>query len=250
MILSGVYEIKNILNGHRYIGSSININGRLQDHKKVLRKCQHGNFHLQSAFNKYGKENFVFNPLLYCDCEMTLAYEQRCLDGLKPEYNIARDAQAPMRGRSHTEETRKKMRDNHVGRTGQKCTEETKRKISQAQIGRVLSEECKQHIREGMTKEVREKINITRKGYVHSVETRHKMALARVGGKPFLGFHHSEDSKAKISTGGLGRIVSKEVRAKISQAMKGQQNMLGHKHSKETKQKMRDAWLIRHAKEK
>lgn len=50
-------------------------------------------------------------------------------------------------GYKHTEETRKKMRDNHVGCTGIPCSEEKKRKISEAQKGKPLSEEHLNNIR-------------------------------------------------------------------------------------------------------
>lgn len=70
----------------------------------------------------------------------------------------------PMYGRTHTPETREKIRRAHIGRThsaatkakmslirtGKTLSEETKRKISQANAGRVLSEETKRKISEGL----------------------------------------------------------------------------------------------------
>jgi predicted GIY-YIG superfamily endonuclease len=56
----GVYIINNKLNGHNYIGSSINIKQRFAQHKSTLRHNTHRNQHLQNAWNKYGEENFDF----------------------------------------------------------------------------------------------------------------------------------------------------------------------------------------------
>jgi group I intron endonuclease len=59
----GIYEIVNIVNNKRYIGSSINIRNRKNAHYNTLRKNKHPNPHLQKAFNKYGESNFCFNVL-------------------------------------------------------------------------------------------------------------------------------------------------------------------------------------------
>ncbi len=79
-IVSGVYRIKNIVNGKVYIGSSVNIVGRLSNHKKWLSQNIHGNKHLQNAYNKYGDSAFIFEiydevAILY-DLK-TLTVEQR-----------------------------------------------------------------------------------------------------------------------------------------------------------------------------
>ena len=63
----GIYSITNIVNGKRYIGQSRNIEKRWTDHKYRLDNNCHKNEHLQSAWFKYGKENFVFEVL--CECE-------------------------------------------------------------------------------------------------------------------------------------------------------------------------------------
>lgn len=57
-IIAGTYYILNLCNGKIYNGSSWNIFSRLKKHYEELVKNRHPNKHLQSAFNKYGKENF------------------------------------------------------------------------------------------------------------------------------------------------------------------------------------------------
>lgn len=51
--MSGVYQIYNPINNKRYIGSSINVERRLKEHLRNLKKNTHCNVHLQSAYNKY-----------------------------------------------------------------------------------------------------------------------------------------------------------------------------------------------------
>ena len=49
---AGVYMIENKINGKVYIGSSANIEHRLQDHRYNLRKGTHTNKALQEDFNQ------------------------------------------------------------------------------------------------------------------------------------------------------------------------------------------------------
>jgi len=58
--ISGIYKIINLVNNKFYIGSSINIYSRWSKHKNLLRKNQHKNKHLQSAWNKYTEDSFEF----------------------------------------------------------------------------------------------------------------------------------------------------------------------------------------------
>lgn len=63
MKLGGIYQIRNLINDKRYIGFTHKFNARWTDHKKKLNQNRHGNPHLQTAWNKYGSENFVFEIL-------------------------------------------------------------------------------------------------------------------------------------------------------------------------------------------
>ena len=55
--ISGVYQIVNELNGHRYIGSSKNIQHRILVHRSALRRNSHHSIYLQNAFNKGDHSN-------------------------------------------------------------------------------------------------------------------------------------------------------------------------------------------------
>jgi len=62
--VSGIYKIINKINGKYYVGSSMDMfrepHGRWPQHKRHLRANVNQNPHLQSAWNKYGEENFKF----------------------------------------------------------------------------------------------------------------------------------------------------------------------------------------------
>jgi len=59
---SSVYEIKNIVNDKRYIGSSTSVKFRLKyGHRDRLNLNNHINERLQKDWNKYGSDNFSFN---------------------------------------------------------------------------------------------------------------------------------------------------------------------------------------------
>src|SRR3989304_8634000 len=94
-IISGIYEIRNIINNKIYIGSTKNLKRREADHFRSLCDNIHRNKYLQRSFNKYGKENFEFKILLICDSITRVFYEQIYIDKLKPEYNIYRVANSP-----------------------------------------------------------------------------------------------------------------------------------------------------------
>lgn len=61
--MQGIYSITNSINGKRYIGQSNDILKRWRNHISKLNNGKHKNSHLQRAWLKYGKDNFVFEIL-------------------------------------------------------------------------------------------------------------------------------------------------------------------------------------------
>lgn len=85
---SGVYKILNKINGKFYIGSSTRLNIRNMEHFRLLKSGKHGNAYLQHSYNKYGKENFIYEVLEYCHDTKCIEREQYYINLLIPKYNI------------------------------------------------------------------------------------------------------------------------------------------------------------------
>lgn len=88
-MVGGIYKILNIVNNDFYLGSTNCFYKRKYQHFNFLNKGSHPNIHLQRAFNKYGKENFIFERFEIIDeVKNLIIKEQYYLDTLKPRYNI------------------------------------------------------------------------------------------------------------------------------------------------------------------
>jgi group I intron endonuclease len=251
--ISAVYQIKNIINGHRYIGSSVDVYSRFACHKSDLKNGKHCNSHLQRAWNKYGEDAFEFSTILLCTKDDTLLNEQKYLDEMKPEYNMAICAEASARGiirseehrakmsaanmgRVVTEETRAKLREAMKGRApwnqGKHHSEETKEKISEAHKGKRPSDEtCAKMSKSGMgrkvTEETKQKISMATKGENHHMYGKHptneakaKMSEAHINNKSALGHIVTDEAKAKLRTANLGKKHTDETRAKMCASQK------------------------------
>ena len=89
----GIYSIINKVTGKIYIGNSVNIDIRCKSHLYRLKKQIHKNSHLQTSYNKYGKENFIYNIVELCsieNLEERELYWINTLNTLNPEkgYNM------------------------------------------------------------------------------------------------------------------------------------------------------------------
>lgn len=106
----GIYRITNIHNGHFYIGSSYNIGKRIIQHRVDLNKNRHHSPYLQRSWNIYGEMGFEFSLVESCSRDDLLLLEQHYLDSLNPEYNVSKSAISPMTGRTHSPETKEKIK--------------------------------------------------------------------------------------------------------------------------------------------
>ena len=174
----GIYFIVNKINNHFYIGGSIDLVDRKRDHWYELKTNSHSNRHLQNSWNKYGELIFEFIHILYCNESHLDFYEQKFLDkfvGSVGCYNISKYVDAGMRGRRHSEKTKRKMSVNHYDCSGhrnpfygKKHSDETKLKISNS---------CKGIIRGPHSSETKKKIGDGNRGKMVNSVSKIKCAL-------------------------------------------------------------------------
>ncbi len=130
MRVSGIYEIVNTVSNKRYVGSAVDFEKRWALHRHQLANGCHKNLHIQNAWAKYGDTVFEFRPLLRCAPEQLLFYEQRCIDGLKPDYNMCLIAGSAL-GVKRRPETVAKM---VASKLGYRHTTEAKEKMAAAMM--------------------------------------------------------------------------------------------------------------------
>lgn len=141
----GIYQIRNIVNNHIYVGSSKNLFLRYKSHFGDLKRNKHENPYLQYAYNKHGKDSFVFEILEYCEQENRFKNEQYWIDKFYGQgcYNINKDAINPpnARGRKRifTEQQRKKLSLSQKKRFEE--NPELRKQMSLARIGKRMGAE-------------------------------------------------------------------------------------------------------------
>lgn len=111
----GVYQIRNIINEKRYIGSSRWVENRWNNHRTMLSKGTHHKSkttgrvsHLQNAWNRYGEKSFVFEIIEECEIEQLNARETYWfLQVPKEERYNGTDVGITTIGYKHSEETKR-----------------------------------------------------------------------------------------------------------------------------------------------
>ena len=88
MKISGVYQIINTITGDCYIGSSVNLYRREKEHFRESFWKNEPNKQLYKDMKQYGKNNFLFKPILLCNPEELKKYEQIAIEKYNPKYNV------------------------------------------------------------------------------------------------------------------------------------------------------------------
>jgi group I intron endonuclease len=210
MMNSGVYIIRNVVNGRLYVGSAADVVKRWGDHRRLLSKSKHHNPYLQHAWGFYGAGSFEFVLIETVGAiSDLLVREQFWLDHFKAAdrefgYNIALVAGAPMRGRKHSPAT--KARHSQL-MSGRKFTTEHKARIGASNKGK---NKGKSHPH---GREWREKIGAASTRSWGTPEYRAKMC-------DWNGKKHKPESIVKIGAATQKRWEDPEFRAKHSEGMK------------------------------
>jgi group I intron endonuclease len=168
--LSGIYLLKNNVNGKIYIGKANNISRRISRHRSTEFSKNQRNTKICKAIRKYGWENFtveILESFESIDNETLLRKESEWIKKLKAienGYNILA-YHTDWTGNEHTEETKQKMSLNHADysgknhpRFGMKHSEESKRKMSKTRMG-MYKKESNPFWGKTHSKEVKQKIS-------------------------------------------------------------------------------------------
>lgn len=190
LILSGIYRIDGP-NNRFYIGSAQRINRRWIEHKRDLRKGNHVNIRLQNAWNKYGEDAFRISVLEVVEDQSKLIEREQywidLLDPVKNGYNVLPTAGSNF-GWSHSEESKRKLSEAHTGKKHGPMSEEQKQYFSSLYKGRSLSEETRRKMgdsRRGKPRpqHVKDAVSKAQSGRAKSDEHRKKLSEALTGKK-------------------------------------------------------------------
>nr|AFD95922.1 intron-encoded GIY-YIG endonuclease [Talaromyces stipitatus] len=130
---SGVYCLINKVNGHTYIGSSINLASRMKNYLNniFLKNKKNSNMPIVKALLKYDQSNFSLLILEYAEAESLTIRETLYIVNFMPYYNVLKQGYSSL-GYKHTEETKKLLSELGKNRVH---SEKTKALISRALTG-------------------------------------------------------------------------------------------------------------------
>ena len=105
--VSGVYYLINNINGHTYVGSSINLAARMKNYlnNSYLQSKTNSNMPITKALLKYGHSNFSFWILEYVNSDQLAIRETLYITQILPYYNVLKKGYSSL-GYKHTEETK------------------------------------------------------------------------------------------------------------------------------------------------
>ena len=196
--MTGIYIIKNLIDGKVYVGQSKDVRKRLSHHKAYLRRGVHYNTYLQRAFRKHGEKAFKFGVVCKCPEDELDERERGWIDWYqstdrKHGYNRELGGNAK---KIIAEETRRK-----ISKIAHNRSAETKHKISEAAKRR-----------QPISNETRHRMSESQKGRTHNDETRRKISNA-LKGRTLPEKHRSKALEASKSR-------SDETWRKISESLK------------------------------
>lgn len=221
---SGIYEIVNLENGKRYIGSAKNFAVRWRAHRAKLRKGDHHNRHLQASWSKHSEAAFEFRVIEVCEVERLIEAEQRAINKGRPEYNLSPTAGSTL-GVRFTDEAKRKIGAALKGKTlGRKRDRAAVEKGAAAHRGRRRPKETGQKISAVLSGRKRDPKAVeasAAKLRGRKLPPEHVVHL--VGDTHALGHKDTDEQRAAKSARQMGRPAPKspEHRAKLAAALRG-----------------------------
>lgn len=195
---SGIYVIKNKINGKVYIGQARHFKRRWDRHKEAW-KGSKNNPYLQHAYEKYGPDAFEFSVLEECECkkEILNEREQYWMDFYQSYneefgYNICKIAGSSLNTK-HSQETKDKLSKFRKGKSfeefyGEEKAKKIKEKLSSAASGQNnpmygihLTGTNNSSYGKPRTAECKDKLRQLRLGTKVSEDTKRKLSLMRRG---------------------------------------------------------------------
>ena len=134
---TGVYCLVNLINGHIYIGSSVNLAVRMSNYLNTtyLKNRKNNNMPIIQALLKYGQENFAILIVEYVDIENLSVRETFYITHFLPYYNVLKQGySSPLQGLGykHTEATKQLLSELAKNKVH---SDKTKALISKALVG-------------------------------------------------------------------------------------------------------------------
>lgn len=234
----GIYKIENTINHKVYIGQSVDIEMRWNEHLYALTRNLHENHHLQSSWNKYGAKAFTFSIIEECELSHLTDREQYYIDlygGINSDNNY-NNRDAGYKG-NLSESTKQKLRDINLGKQAwNKGLDKSDPRV--AKYAKNLATKT-------ISSEQREKIRKTVQAHHdngdYNYDAMNKKRLATMK-------KNSENGKVRKVRKDKGIKKDPEIGKRISEAKKRnnevRRNLLGYVHSPETRDKIRNYNLL------
>lgn len=257
---SGIYRILNKLNSRAYFGSAKRFKERWPAHASSLKRGVHPNKFLQADFNKCGADVFVFDILEIVDGtkEERLLIEDTYLVKYYDKgvlcYNLSPNATSPDGSFPKDPEKTRLLRS--LAAKKKWSDPEYRKKASKppSKKGTRWSPERYQKQSLTISKRKEERLLMEKEGvflerWHHTEETKEKMSKAHVG-KKMSEEHKKKLREANLKSGNVppshkGEKMCEKHKKNISTTHKARgikpPSVLGRKHSEETKKKMSEA---------
>ena len=227
MLKGFIYCVTCLPTGKWYFGqTSKTVEERFNKHIKSA--ARNSKFKLHAAIRKYGEENFLVEEVMFVEAPTKDALKRkldyieirliRKFDTFRNGYNMTLGGEGFL-GQNHSPETLLKISEKLKGRIH---SEKTRKKLSKPNKGKKRSIQTCQKISQGKigrkhTQETRVKISKSLSGKSRPKEVCEKISISHLGEKHWMfGKKHSEESIRKMSAAKRGKKLSEETRLKMS----------------------------------